>query len=54
MFVDCNTRRIATNGDADLAWKVNLVETGISTNTGGLIKRLARHIGKETFMLTLG
>ncbi len=54
VMMDFNTRRIATNGDAALSWKVNLVETGIPTNTGGRIKRLARHVGDGTFMLTWG
>jgi glucose-1-phosphate cytidylyltransferase len=54
VFVDFKNRKIATNGDADLGWTVNLVETGIPTNTGGRIKRLRRHIGGETFMLTWG
>ena len=53
VFVDFNTRRIATNG-GDLGWTVNLVETGGSTNTGGRIKRLAPHLGDGTFMLTWG
>jgi glucose-1-phosphate cytidylyltransferase len=52
--VDFKTRQIATNGDADLGWTVNLVETGIPTNTGGRIRRLARHVGNGTFMLTWG
>jgi glucose-1-phosphate cytidylyltransferase len=35
-------------------WKVDLVDTGIATLTGGRIKRLAPYIGNETFMLTWG
>lgn len=35
-------------------WTVELVDTGISTNTGGRIKRLAKLLGNETFMLTWG
>ena len=35
-------------------WKINLIETGKSTMTGGRIKRLKKFIGKETFMLTYG
>lgn len=54
VFVDFNTRQIATNGDANLGWTVNLVETGLSTNTGGRIKRLANYVGEGTFMLTWG
>jgi glucose-1-phosphate cytidylyltransferase len=35
-------------------WKVDLVETGPFTNTGGRIKRLKDSIGNERFMLTWG
>jgi glucose-1-phosphate cytidylyltransferase len=35
-------------------WKVNLVDTGQNTLTGGRIKRLAPFIGNQTFMLTWG
>lgn len=35
-------------------WKVTLVNTGESTNTGGRIKRIADYVCGETFMLTYG
>ena len=35
-------------------WKLNLIDTGIETNTGGRLKRLEPLLGKETFMLTYG
>lgn len=35
-------------------WKIDLVETGLNTLTGGRIKRLKPFIGNETFMLTWG
>jgi glucose-1-phosphate cytidylyltransferase len=35
-------------------WKVNLIDTGASTNTGGRVKRLQRWLGDEVFMLTYG
>ncbi len=35
-------------------WNIDLIDTGLNTNTGGRIKRIARHLGKETFMLTWG
>ena len=35
-------------------WRVELVETGMETMTGGRIKRLAPYMGNETFMLTWG
>jgi glucose-1-phosphate cytidylyltransferase len=54
LLVDFSTGRIAGNGNGKLDWKVNLVETGIPTNTGGRIKRLAPYLGNSTFMLTWG
>ncbi len=35
-------------------WTVQMIDTGVSTLTGGRIKRLAPYIGNETFMLTWG
>jgi glucose-1-phosphate cytidylyltransferase len=37
-----------------LSWKVELVDTGMNTLTGGRIKRLKKYIQNETFMLTYG
>ena len=35
-------------------WKVTIVDTGLSTQTGGRIKRIKEYIGDETFMVTYG
>lgn len=35
-------------------WKVTIVDTGLSTMTGGRIKRVKPYVGNETFMLTYG
>lgn len=35
-------------------WKVDLIDTGLNTLTGGRIKRLAPYLNNETFMLTWG
>ena len=35
-------------------WKINLIDTGQNSMTGGRVKRLQKIIGKETFMLTYG
>jgi glucose-1-phosphate cytidylyltransferase len=35
-------------------WKVHLIDTGLSTQTGGRIKRLRDVVGDETFMCTYG
>ena len=38
----------------DKEYKVNLVNTGIKSMTGGRLKRMQDYIGEETFMLTYG
>jgi len=35
-------------------WKVTVVDTGLSTMTGGRIKRVQPYIGDESFMMTYG
>jgi len=35
-------------------WKVTVVDTGLNTQTGGRIKRVAPYIGNERFMMTYG
>ena len=35
-------------------WKVTLVDTGLSTQTGGRIRRIQRYLNNEPFMLTYG
>lgn len=35
-------------------WQITLVDTGLNSMTGGRIKRIAKHINNETFMLTYG
>jgi len=35
-------------------WKINLVDTGADTYTGGRLKRLEKYLSKETFLLTYG
>ncbi|MGI9534363.1 MAG: glucose-1-phosphate cytidylyltransferase [Thermodesulfobacteriota bacterium] len=52
--VNLKTGKVETNGGYRQDWTVDLVDTGISTQTGGRIKRLAPYIGNETFMLTWG
>jgi len=44
--------RHGTGGSTD--WTVQLVDTGLDTQTGGRVRRLAPYIGNSTFMLTYG
>jgi glucose-1-phosphate cytidylyltransferase len=49
-----------TNGEVEvhdgpkLDWTVELIDTGLRTQTGGRIKRLKPYVNDETFMLTWG
>ncbi len=36
------------------SFKVTLVDTGLTTQTAGRLKRVKQHIGEDTFMLTYG
>ena len=35
-------------------WKINLINTGLKTMTGGRLKRLKKYLKDETFLLTYG
>lgn len=55
LSVELRTGRVRRKSEADaLDWNVQLVDTGIATETGGRVKRLQQYIGNETFMLTWG
>ena len=54
LTVDLSTGGVEMQGGYRPKWKVDLVDTGMATLTGGRIKRLAPHLGNETFMLTWG
>ncbi|QPC83981.1 glucose-1-phosphate cytidylyltransferase [Phototrophicus methaneseepsis] len=54
LTVNLGTGQIDMNGGVRPDWKVDLIDTGMDTNTGGRIKRLQPFMGNETFMLTWG
>ncbi len=54
LTVNLKTGVVKPYGGYKPDWTVELVDTGISTLTGGRIKRLASYVGNETFMLTWG
>ncbi|MCD4777567.1 MAG: glucose-1-phosphate cytidylyltransferase [Desulfobacterales bacterium] len=54
LTVDLKNGDITFHEGNRLDWKVQLIDTGLHTMTGGRIKRLASYIGNETFMLTWG
>lgn len=46
--------RMTVHSNASEPWRVTLVETGRSTQTGGRIKRIKDYVDGERFMLTYG
>ena len=52
--VDLSNGDIQYLQEKKIDWKVTLVDTGLSTMTGGRLKRLKEHIGNEPFMVTYG
>ncbi|NEO97146.1 MAG: glucose-1-phosphate cytidylyltransferase [Symploca sp. SIO2E9] len=54
LTVNLKNGEVRKHGGEQTNWTVDLIDTGIDTNTGGRIKRLAPYMGNETFMLTWG
>ncbi|MCC7451122.1 MAG: glucose-1-phosphate cytidylyltransferase [Anaerolineae bacterium] len=54
MTVDMQTGQVTLDERYELDWKVELIETGLKTETGGRLKRLAKRLGSKTFMMTYG
>lgn len=54
MQVDLGSGHITLYGQSPLDWKVDLIFTGESTQTGSRIKRIQPWVGDERFMLTYG
>jgi glucose-1-phosphate cytidylyltransferase len=54
LTVDLQHGTVTNHGGVRNDWRVELVDTGLYTQTGGRIKRLEPYLGNETFMLTWG
>jgi glucose-1-phosphate cytidylyltransferase len=54
LSVSLKTGKVTMSGGIVPDWNIDLVDTGMKTQTGGRIKRLAPYMGNETFMLTWG
>ena len=52
--VELGSGKITAHQQDDVNWKVTLVDTGLSSMTGGRVKRMRDYIGNETFLLTYG
>lgn len=46
--------RMTVHSNNTEPWRVTLIDTGLNTMTGGRIKRVAKYIGNEPFMMTYG
>lgn len=54
LSVDLKSGKISVHEGDTEDWTVHLLDTGINTQTGGRIKRIAEFIGEEPFLLTYG
>ncbi|MFH1058033.1 MAG: glucose-1-phosphate cytidylyltransferase [Pseudomonadota bacterium] len=54
LTVDLAANRLDVHASSCEPWRVTLAETGLTTLTGGRIKRARPHLGDETFRLTYG
>jgi glucose-1-phosphate cytidylyltransferase len=54
LTVDIGAGTVQSHDDNRPDWRVELIDTGIPTQTGGRIKRLQPYVGDEPFMLTWG
>lgn len=54
LTVEMRTGNVILNAGVTSDWRVELINTGMNTLTGGRIKRLAPVLGSKTFMLTWG
>jgi glucose-1-phosphate cytidylyltransferase len=52
--VDLRSNQLETLSSGAEPWRVTIVDTGEGTMTGGRVKRVAEHLGGETFCLTYG
>ncbi|MFW6122273.1 MAG: glucose-1-phosphate cytidylyltransferase [Petrotogales bacterium] len=54
LTVNLKNGKVSIHDSPKQDWTVDLVDTGINTQTGGRIKRLSPYLGNQTFMLTWG
>ena len=54
LAIDFAANTVAREGEPPHDWKVQLAETGAETQTGGRVRRLAKYLRNEPFMLTYG
>lgn len=52
--VSLKTGKTRIHNEKREGWTVHLIDTGLNTNTGGRLKRLAPILGRSAFLLTYG
>lgn len=52
--VDLSNNAVTVHENHSEKWKVTLVDTGLTTMTGGRLKRVQKYVGNERFCLTYG
>lgn len=52
--LDIQNNKMEVHGHIAEPWKVTLIDTGEKSGTGGRLKKVAPHLGKETFCFTYG
>lgn len=52
--LDVQGGKMEIHQNAAEPWRVSLIDTGVNTMTGGRLKRVASHVGNETFCMTYG
>jgi len=54
IHVDINRNTVDVDANVDEKWKISIIDTGLETNTAGRIKKVAKYITDENFLLTYG
>jgi glucose-1-phosphate cytidylyltransferase len=54
LAIDFSNGSVSRQGEPPHDWRVQLVETGAETQTGGRVRRAARYLGSGPFLLTYG
>ena len=54
LTIDLRTGAVQRHWRHEETWKIELIDTGLTTMTGGRLRRLTPILGQETFMLAYG
>ena len=54
LVLDGGHGTVRQTGTANAAWRIEMVDTGLKTQTGGRLKRLAPRLGNSTFIASWG